>query len=241
MAPSYRLLTTQWRMHQSVADWSSSTFYDGRLRTHPSVASRLLCDMEGVDRTELTSAALTGISVAPTSGQRGLERRGRGGELTNVAEVDAAVGHAAALLRAGVLPSDIVIISPYTAQVALLKRALADADVEPQRSPSGGESPLAESSAGKMAFGSLAQVEVATVDSYQGREAEAVILSLVRSNPRKQVGFLSDHRRLNVAVTRARRHVAVVCDPQTVSSDPVIASLLDHVAAQGSWRPPSLL
>lgn len=70
------------------------------------------------------------------------------------------------------------------------------------------------------------EVEVASVDSFQGREADAAVISMVRSNDSGAVGFLADARRLNVAVTRARCHVAVVCDSRTVVSNAVIARFL---------------
>jgi len=76
-------------------------------------------------------------------------------------------------------------------------------------------------------------VEVASVDSFQGRENEAVVISMVRSNATGAVGFLADERRLNVAVTRARRHVALVADSRTVMSNPVLARLLQHVQRVG--------
>lgn len=59
-----------------------------------------------------------------------------------------------------------------------------------------------------------------SIDSWQGREANVVILSLVRSNDRGEVGFLGEERRLNVAITRARRHVCLICDSDTVRNDP---------------------
>ena len=188
--PSYQLLTTQWRMHAVVAGWSSATFYDGLVQTHPSAAARLLSDKESVKATELTRSPIIGISVAPSAQELtlkgGLERRGRGGELTNEAEVAAVVGHAATLIRSGVDPADIVVISPYTAQVALIERALANAAVrQPQLEPLQSDEGSSEEVTSLCGLG---QVDVATVDSYQGREAEAVILSLVRSNARRQVG-----------------------------------------------------
>jgi DNA polymerase alpha-associated DNA helicase A len=90
----------------------------------------------------------------------------------------------------GVNPSQIAIITPYQAQVSLLTSLL--------RSTHGPE------------------LEIGTVDGMQGREKEAVIISLVRSNDKREVGFLKEERRLNVAMTRARRHLCVIGDSSTV-------------------------
>jgi len=62
----------------------------------------------------------------------------------------------------------------------------------------------------------LVGIEIGTVDGMQGREQEVVILSLVRSNNKREVGFLKDERRMNVAMTRAKRQLCVIGDAQTV-------------------------
>lgn len=79
-------------------------------------------------------------------------------------------------------------------------------------------------------------VEVRSVDGFQGQEREAVVLSFVRSNIAREVGFLSDHRRINVAVTRAKRHVAVIADSETVSSDPFLQRLITYIQSHGVVR-----
>jgi superfamily I DNA and/or RNA helicase len=77
------------------------------------------------------------------------------------------------------------------------------------------------------------KASVATVDSFQGGEREVVILSMTRSNERKSVGFLSDARRLNVSVTRAKRQLLIIGDSETLSVDPVLDSLVDYSAQVG--------
>ena len=68
-------------------------------------------------------------------------------------------------------------------------------------------------------------VEVKTVDGYRGREKSVIILSLVRSNPKAEVGFLAESRRINVSVTRARRSCIIIGDSRTLRSDSSLDSL----------------
>lgn len=70
---------------------------------------------------------------------------------------------------------------------------------------------------------------------HSGREKEAIVISMVRSNDKGEVGFLSDKRRMNVAFTRARRHCAVICDSETVSKDAFLASLVAYMEAHGVY------
>ena len=107
------------------------------------------------------------------------------------------------LLAAGdVPPSEIGIVTPYAGQARALRAALqggaGDAGAE---------------------AGSSDLIEVKTVDGFQGREKGVVLFSAVRSNPRGSVGFLADGRRLNVALTRAKRGLIVVGNPETLRAD----------------------
>jgi superfamily I DNA and/or RNA helicase len=98
------------------------------------------------------------------------------------------------------------VISPYQAQVDKLQRY----------------------------FGS--KIRIATIDSFQGQEAEGVILSLVRSNENQDIGFLRDYRRMNVAMTRAQDRLVVFGDSATIGSDEFYGSLLDYCEALGAYR-----
>jgi superfamily I DNA and/or RNA helicase len=79
-------------------------------------------------------------------------------------------------------------------------------------------------------------LEVDTVDGFQGREKEAVVVSLTRANQAGEVGFLADVRRMNVALTRARKKLVVVGDGATVARHPFYERFLQHAQATGAWR-----
>jgi superfamily I DNA and/or RNA helicase len=111
------------------------------------------------------------------------------------------------LLEAGVQAADIAVIAPYAAQIRLLREQAADRDLE-----------------------------IDTVDGFQGREKEAVIISLVRSNREGEIGFLSDTRRMNVALTRARRKLIVIGDSSTLGGHPFYAALLEYFEQAGAYH-----
>src|SRR4029077_2420206 len=81
-----------------------------------------------------------------------------------------------------------------------------------------------------------AAVEVDSVDGFQGREKEAVIISLVRSNRDGEIGFLADTRRMNVALTRARRKLLVIGDSATIGGHPFYQRLFSYFETIHAYR-----
>jgi len=209
-------LDTQYRMNKAISDWSSQQVYDGIVQPHESVADRTLnTGIAGVMETDVTS---TPLMLLDTCGLGFEEEPGSGtskDSLMNEGECAVVEEHVQSLLKAGVEPDSIAVISPYSAQVKELSARLG-------------------------AVGGGAGIECATVDSWQGREADAVIISMVRSNSNNRVGFLADERRMNVAVTRARMHCAVVCNSQTVESNTFLSTLLEACKKDGIVATPDV-
>jgi len=125
----------------------------------------------------------------------------------NVKEGELVIRKINELQEAGVRGREIAVIAPYAAQVRWLR----------QNSPDD-------------------RVEIDTVDGFQGREKEAVIISMVRSNADGEIGFLSDARRMNVALTRARRKLIVIGDSATVGGNEFFASMLEYFESIGAYH-----
>lgn len=201
-------LLVQYRMHDEIMRYSAAQFYHDRLEADESVAGHRLCDMSEVREDELTSHAVRFIDTSGSSYDE--EKESAGSSLANPEEATLAIKKVRDLRALGVRAEDIAIITPYTAQVRLLRERLDDE-----------------------------AVEIGSIDSFQGREKEAIIISLVRSNQDNAIGFLKDTRRMNVALTRARRKLIVIGDSTTISSHPFYGGLLDHFdkidAYRGVW------
>ncbi|MFQ6634699.1 hypothetical protein Gotur_012274 [Gossypium turneri] len=202
------MLATQYRMNDAIASWASKEMYDGELKSSPLVASHLLVDSPFVKPTWITQCPLLLLDTRMPYGslsvgcEEHLDLAGTG-SFFNEGEADIVVQHVLYLIYAGVSPTAIAVQSPYVAQVQLLRDRLDE-------------------------FPEADGIEVATIDSFQGREADAV-----RSNTLGAVGFLGDSRRMNVAITRARKHVAVVCDSSTICHNTFLARLLRHIRYVG--------
>lgn len=129
-----------------------------------------------------------------------------GSSLQNQGEAEYVAGQVLELINAGMKPDEIAVITPYAAQARLIREML-----------------------------NLDDVEVDTVDGFQGREKEAVVISLVRSNPKGELGFLSDTRRMNVALTRARRKLIVFGDSATLANHEFYLRLLEYFERENAY------
>lgn len=200
-----RQLTIQYRMHQKIMEFPSEHFYHGTLVADASVAEHTLADLPGIQTESLDAQP---VLFVDTSGADWTEELDPNGESKlNPREAIWTLKQVDALLAAGLLPDQIAVIAPYSAQVRFLR----------DRCTSNG-------------------VEIDTVDGFQGREKEAVLISLVRSNSQGEVGFLGDTRRMNVAMTRAKRKLIVIGDGSTLGRNAFFKKWIEHTENRGFYK-----
>lgn len=203
-----RQLTVQHRMHADLMAFPSASMYEGTLIAAPEVAAHRLEDLPGVREDELRGGPLVFLDAAGAGWE---EERAPGDPSTrNPRHAERLTREVRRLLSRGLPARDAAVIVPYDAQARLLREALRE----------------------ELAAG----LEVGTVDSFQGREKEAILLDLVRSNERGELGFLLDTRRMNVALTRARRFLLVLGDGATLAANAYYQAFMAFAEAQGAWK-----
>lgn len=220
------LLEEQYRMHRQIMGYPSGVFYENRLSAHPTVAGHTLYEGD---------SPLTFIDTAGC----GFDEQPEGPGLTNPEEAAFLIRHVTRLLedlaargngstgaRAGgsvtangsTRPT-VAIISPYRNQVHFLQELVA-------------ASPVLREWGDRLA--------VNTIDSFQGQERDIVYIGMTRSNADSRVGFLAEIRRMNVAMTRARKKLVVIGDSATLSRVPFyegfIAYAQQHEAYTSAWE-----
>lgn len=207
------LLEEQYRMNEQIMGYSSQVFYKNLLKAHASVAKR---------RLFAEDKPLLFIDTAGC----GFDEKIEGTSATNPEEAGLLLKHLSQFMAEWAsktktpneVPS-VAIISPYKQQIQVLSGQLTQVpDLQ--------------------SF--LPAIAVNTVDSFQGQERDIVYISMTRSNAEGVIGFLSDIRRMNVAMTRARKKLVIVGDSATLAQFPFYADFIAYAesidAYQSAWE-----
>jgi len=200
------MLAVQYRMNEEIAEFPNREFYEGKLKADEEVRRHTLRDILQ------ESVDVKYEDVKPflfiDTGDEFAERVKKGStSRQNPGEARLVKDIAERLLNLGIRPEDVAVISPYDDQVALIKRMLR-----------------------------VDGLEIKTVDGFQGREKEVVIVSFVRSNKSGTIGFLSDLRRLNVSITRAKRKLVLIGDSNTLESEGCYKRLVAMAKERGGYK-----
>jgi superfamily I DNA and/or RNA helicase len=204
------MLQVQYRMHEKIMQFSSKYFYEDKLIAHESVSTRLLRP----DHPPVLFIDTAGCGYHEKQDPETLSRMNTEEASLLIQQVELLIEDIGATVW---LEEQITmgIITPYSAQVDQLhKLAEASAILEPL----------------------YRFITINTVDAFQGQERDVIIISFVRSNDSGEVGFLSDIRRTNVAMTRARKKLIMIGDSATLSSHPFYLTLLDYVQKEGFYK-----
>jgi ATP-dependent RNA/DNA helicase IGHMBP2 len=201
------LLEEQYRMNSTIMGYSSLVFYQDKLKAHHSVAKSLLFDND---------SPLLFIDTAGC----GFEEKLEGTSSTNPDEAAFSFKHINLFINelskkytVENFPS-IAVISPYKQQINLLKTQFEHSpDLQKYKE----------------------NVSVNTIDSFQGQERDIVYISLTRSNDKGEIGFLSDIRRMNVAMTRARKKLVVIGDSATLGQHSFYADFIEYAEKKGGY------
>jgi len=204
-----KMLNVQYRMNEKIMGFSNQLFYNNELIADKNVKNHTLADFDLKEPTKYKdildpNLVLVFVDTKGVEAKESLPDRSTSYE--NIVEANIAVDLVKELIDIGLKEKDLGVISPYLSQVKRIKTLLSQEDIG---------------------------VEVKSVDGFQGREKEVIIISFVRSNEEGKIGFLKDLRRLNVAITRAKRKLICIGDSQTLKSDEVYKKFLEYINEKG--------
>lgn len=202
------LLNEQYRMNELIMQYPSQVFYQNKLKAHHTVANRKL--FEG-------DAPLSFIDTAGC----GFEEKQEGTSLSNPEEATFLLKHLQLTiqqLEPHYTPShfpSVAIISPYKQQILMLQENITTIpEIQPH----------------------IGKISINTIDGFQGQERDIVYISLVRSNADNNIGFLTDIRRMNVAITRAKMKLIVIGDSATLSQQTFYDNFIKFSETHNAWH-----
>ncbi|KIH50435.1 hypothetical protein ANCDUO_19486 [Ancylostoma duodenale] len=209
-----QLLTVQYRMNEKIMQWSSQQFYESRLVASEEVSNITLSDISMVESSSAINNPLIMINtdLIPKNASSSYKEVQSQMSYKNPGEAELVIRYLHVLKSVGVPGSEIAVISPYYAQVATIREMLAGTDVTAN-----------------------------TVDSFQGQEREVVVFSMVRHNEERSIGFLENEKRLNVAITRAKRQFVLIGSARMMGRDRNLRTLLRTIQKLGKVYGPSVV
>ncbi len=216
------MLRTQYRMNRQIMEFSNRQFYNGNLQAAESVADAVL----PIETSRFINSAP--FEFIDTSGCGYNEILSEGSSTGNPEEAHLLIRHLRAMLahlqasknqapEENEAPLRIGVISPYKAQVSMLKE-------------------IVEEDAALNALKTTRTLHIGTVDSFQGQERDIMYISMVRSNTTGEIGFLADIRRMNVAMTRAKKKLIIIGDSGTLASNKFYQDFLDFAEETGGYK-----
>jgi regulator of nonsense transcripts 1 len=194
-------LQVQYRMHPCLSEFASNMFYEGTLQNGVNDVQRQFRGLE----FQWPNPSKPMFFWVSNGGE---EISASGTSYLNRTEASSVEKVVTMFLKQGVIPDQIGIVTPYEGQRAHVVQHM-------QRS-------------GSRRSELYHDIEVASVDAFQGREKDFIIVSCVRSNETQGIGFLRDPRRLNVALTRAKYGVIILGNARLLSRNPLWCALLNH-------------
>lgn len=211
-----KLLTTQYRMHHDIMEFSSRWFYEGKMTAAPEVKYRSILDFDTpiewidtskTDETELPSVIRDEELLFSETVTHNFGKVNKDEAILTLMSLQNYI-EKIGIKRMIDERLDIGIISPYQAQTQFIRRLLKHTPFfKPLRK----------------------QISVNTVDGFQGQERDIIVISMVRSNDDGQIGFLRDLRRMNVAITRARMKLLIIGNSKTLSSNRFYSKLYEYI------------
>jgi superfamily I DNA and/or RNA helicase len=201
------MLKIQYRMNENIMRFSSKYFYHNELIAHDSVKEWLIT----ADNGPVEFIDTAGCGFNECQDPETLSR-------FNQEEAQLLIRQMEKLFEKFISPEtslSIGVITPYRAQVDCIQK-LSEA------------SPILQPH--------LPTFTINTVDAFQGQERDIIVISLVRSNEKGEVGFLGDIRRMNVAMTRAKKKLVIIGDSATLGSHPFYMELLDFMQLRGFYK-----
>jgi len=207
------LLDVQYRMNELLMGFPNHQFYGGEIKAAPRVKNITLKNLKlkpasfspPWNLVLKPENVLVFIDTSQKENKFETQRRGSTSK-ENHLEANLTKNLVRKLLKMGLKEENLGIIAPYDDQVDLIRSLLETENIE-----------------------------VNTVDGYQGREKEVIILSFVRSNKEREIGFLEDLRRLNVALTRPKRKLIAIGDSETLSSHKTYRDFINFVKKKGLY------